>query len=404
MTRITPEAMALSVIVEANLFTAMRATTFSTYPGDTLLHIVGACLNDARPQGPKGQWSPARLIGNTNSDSSRGIDNQRWTLATDPTITPNYPDWFREHVTEPIKIISPPYYISSVGWKFDMERIFRQVFGRYASIINSGALWVECNTGTCLNVQIGNGANCGADFPFYTVRNLAMVLLVYEPVLDRMVRLNSVLAHPNNPRRWVSSLSSPYFLPPNVPNNCSRAALASHLLGTCFDIPSIVRAMNPSLSSLPDTHNYYKYDFSSLLDSVEESVSVTTQSRGGVANGHTASPSAVQPTRRTVQFRLPENLAVDPEILVHWVKFLGSLIEFANEVDLSTLKETLGITFQNGGTTAAQGNTIVSARPPEFAAPQPPGSLLRLFIAMEQVQIPLDSDTARFWYRRWTRG
>ncbi|OJD17521.1 hypothetical protein AJ78_02390 [Emergomyces pasteurianus Ep9510] len=401
MQRKASENMALSVRVEANLFTAMKATAFSTYPGDTLAHVLAARLDRVQPQGPRGQWSPVRVIPTTDDDSNQGVDNQRWTLATDPTIYPNNPEWFDEYVTQPIKIISPPYFLHGPGWEADFRRVFSQRSEHYNPIVRYGIMYTEYNPSTSLNVHIGNSTNPSAGFPFHTIRNLAMLLLVYEPEMDRMVRLHTFPDHQNNPKRWVTPLQSPHFLPPNVPQTCSPGTLASHVLNTCLDMRSIIHAMNPLLPEFrqPNSHFYFKYDFSSLLDSTEEANSITNQ-----PNGHPATPPPVQSGRKTVQFRLPSNLVVDPEILIHWVRLLGSLVEFANEVNLNTLMETLGIAVQDNETAPNQETAIMGARPPEFASLQPPGSLLRLFTAMEQAQIPLDSDTARFWHRRRTRA
>ncbi|OAX82736.1 hypothetical protein ACJ72_02919 [Emergomyces africanus] len=401
MQRKASENMALSVRVEANLFTAMKATAFSTYPGDTLAHVLAARLDRVQPQGPRGQWSPVRVIPTTDDDSNQGVDNQRWTLATDPTIYPNNPEWFDEYVTQSIKIISPPYLLHGPGWEADFQRVFSQRSEHYNPIVRYGIMYSEYNPSTSLNVHIGNNANPSAGFPFHTVRNLAMLLLVYEPEMDRMVRLHTFPDHQNNPKRWITPLQSPHFLPPNVPQPCPPGTLASHLLNTCLDMHSIIRAMNPHLPEFRqlNSHFYFKYDFSSLLDITEEENSTPNQ-----PNGHTALPQPTQSGRKTVQFRLPSNLVVDPEILIHWVRLLGSLVEFANEVNLNTLMETLGIAAQDSGIAPNQEIAILGARPPEFASPQPPGSLLRLFTAMEQTQIPLDSDTARFWHRRRTRA
>ncbi|ODH36023.1 hypothetical protein ACO22_02856 [Paracoccidioides brasiliensis] len=398
MSRQQPENMALSIIVEANLFTAMRATTFSTYPGDTLAHILGARLDRVQPQGPGGQRRPVRIISNIDDDPHQGVDSERWTLTTDPTVSPNHPEWFDAYVTQPIKIISPPYPLYMPGWEADAQRVFSQRSEQYVPLVRHGVMYTEYNPSTNLNILIGNGENATAGFPFHAVRNLAMLLLVYEPELDRMVRLPTYICHPNNPKRWVSPLRSPQFQPPNVPEDFSRASLASHLLDTCPDMQSLICAFNPELpeSEQPAKHYYFKYDFSSHLDATGECTPGTNQ------NDPDSPPSDGQSTRKTLQFRLPSVLVVDPEILIHWARLLGGLVEFASEVNLNTLQETLGIS--DHGPSPAEGNTTVGPRPPEFAAPQPPGSLLRLLTAMEQANIHLDSDTARFWHRRRTRG
>lgn len=240
MARKDRDNMALSVMVEANLFTAMKATSFSTYPGDTLAHVLAARLDRVQPQGPKGQWSPVRVISDSDDEPDQSGDHQCWTLTTDHTIYPNNPEWFDEceqcrfsafalftpsvegkttrltcfhdvhgrntffadtypDVTQSIKIISPTYFIHGPGWEADFQRVFSQRSEHYNPIVRYGIMYTEYNPSTSLNVHIGNGTNPNAGFPFHTIRNLAMILLVYEPEVDRMLRLHTFPAHQNNP-------------------------------------------------------------------------------------------------------------------------------------------------------------------------------------------------------------
>jgi hypothetical protein len=85
-------------------------------------------------------------------------------------------------------MISPPYLIHSPYWQNDIERIFSSRLGQYNPILASEIrLYCEINSSTSLHVHIGNGVHATSSFPFHTVRNLAMILLVYEPDMDKML-------------------------------------------------------------------------------------------------------------------------------------------------------------------------------------------------------------------------
>ncbi|EZG03411.1 hypothetical protein H106_06888 [Trichophyton rubrum CBS 735.88] len=89
---------------------------------------------------------------------------------------------------QPIEIISPPYWARTTHWENDLQRIFSSRMGRYNPIsARELKLYSELNNTTSIHVHVGNGVDPGSSFPFHTVRNLAMILLVYEPALDRLL-------------------------------------------------------------------------------------------------------------------------------------------------------------------------------------------------------------------------
>ncbi|KAK2805595.1 hypothetical protein FQN50_006110 [Emmonsiellopsis sp. PD_5] len=366
---------ALTVVLKASIFTAMKATSFSFTPYNSLSHLIAARL----------QRQGIRVRVETEvDDQDRGVNDESWALLTDPAVQPEHPDWFRQYETQPLEIISPQLALHSERWEVDIERIFSSRSGQANPILNNNSnFFTELNSTTTLQVHIGNDPDADTGFSFHTVRNLAMILLVYEPVLDNMFSLKKPLNDSNHPLP-VSSRDSPHFLPPNVARNCPRSVLAKHLLETCFDIPSVVRAMNPALRELNQLngHSYFKYDFSSLLDPVRGADHST--------NSHDAANPATSSRGGTIQFRQPV-AALDPETMIHWVRFLGSLVDFASEVTLGSLKETLGIGEGNA-------RTVPHARPPEFATAQPLGTLLRLYNFMDLTNV-LDGKTGRFWHR-----
>ncbi|KAK2802161.1 hypothetical protein FQN51_004842 [Onygenales sp. PD_10] len=332
---------ALTVVLKAGIFTAMKATSFSYIPYGSLSHLIAARL---RGQG-------IRVRAETElDDQDRGVNDGSWVLSTDPAVQPVHPEWFMDYETQPLEVISPQLALHSERWEVDIERIFSSRSGQANPILNNSSnFFTDLNSSTTLQVHIGNDPHADTGFSFHTVRNLAMILLVYEPVLDNMFSLEKPL----------KGLKSP----------------------TCPDIPSVVRAMNPTLPELnqPNDHCYFKYSFSSLLDPV------------GGTNNHADANPATSSRGGTIQFRQPVE-ALDPETMIHWIRFLGSLVDFASEVTLGSLKETLGI--GEGNARAVQ----PSARPPEIATTQPLGTLLRLYNFMDRTNV-LDGKTGRFWHR-----
>lgn len=89
---------------------------------------------------------------------------------------------------QPIEILSPPYWARTTHWENDIQRIFSSRMGRYNPIsareIN---LYYELNNTTSIHVHVGNGVDPDSSFPFHTVRNLALILLVYEPAMDQLL-------------------------------------------------------------------------------------------------------------------------------------------------------------------------------------------------------------------------
>lgn len=90
--------------------------------------------------------------------------------------------------SQPIEIISPPYWALTTHWENDLQRIFSSRMGQYNPIsARELCLYYELNNTTSIHVHVGNGVDPDSSFPFHTVRNLAMILLVYEPAMDRLL-------------------------------------------------------------------------------------------------------------------------------------------------------------------------------------------------------------------------
>lgn len=214
-----------------------------------------------------------------------------------------------------------------------------------------------------------------------------------------------------NQRRCVSPSQSPYFLPPNLPPQAPRAARACHILNTCPNVQSIILAMNPPPSSSGDSNHrsYFKYNFSSLLDSLDDPIMSDDTDR-------LSYPSRSRRKSPTIEFR-QQHGTLDPDIMTHWIRFLGTLVKFAGEISLESLIELLGIEKRGQGTgyrviDGLHNNSFLSqsqTSPPfsprtnpaaNLSGAQLIGSLSHLFATMESVGILLDPETYGFWRRK----
>jgi len=224
-----------------------------------------------------------------------------------------------------------------------------------------------------------------------------------------------------NQVRCVSPSQSPYFLPPHLPPQAPRTALACHILNTCATILSVILAMSPPLSSSGDSNHrtYFKYNFASLLDSLDGS---TVSNQHPNDTDFPSYPSRSKCKSPTIEFRQPCG-TLEPDIMTHWIRFLGALVEFAGAISLESLIEFLGVENKGFGTGSriTEGRTINTSllieaqrmtRSPStspratpaasLTGTQPIGSLSRLFTAMESVDTLLDLETYGFWRRKFS--
>lgn len=172
---------------------------------------------------------------------------------------------------------------------------------------------------------------------------------------------------------------------------------------------SVILAMNPPLSSSADSsyHTCFKYNFSSLLDPLNDH-----QKPGQLPdNSRSNCKSPV------IEFRQGRG-TLDPALMAHWIRFLGALVSFAQEVSLESLIEFLGIEKRNDGT----GYRVIEERSvkrifldgsQQMVPSQQPlphtrfavslagtgamGSPLRLLDTLKSAKILLDPDTYGFW-------
>lgn len=420
------QAPMLTFGIEVKFFAAMKAATFSRFPHDSIAALLYERMRQIRLNGPAGSGARVDLIAGEDIPQQRlKIDYSCWNLTTDKTAQPSHPEWFEYYETQPIEIISPPYTVHSPYWEHDIQRVFSSRAGQFNPIpARELRMYCEQNSSTSLHVHIGNGNEPTSEFPFHTVRNLAMILLVYEPEFDRLVddQPTSYTLMPTGPPRAITSIHNPHFQPPNVPARSKRPVLAVHLLNTCRDVKSLIQAMNPPIPNNhgPNSPRYFKYNFTSLLDSPDAPDFNLQESNGG--SEHTV----LRRKPPTVEFR-KQGGTMDPDTMVHWVKFLGALVDFSGKIGTEALLEFLGMEgwtedSSKKSTPAANGDKpTTTTSTPKNSRPyssysstspsslsafsiltplQPVGSMIRLLTAMESAHINIDTETARYWRRK----
>ncbi|EFE45006.1 hypothetical protein TRV_00257 [Trichophyton verrucosum HKI 0517] len=423
----TPLRSRLTLGLEVEFYAALKSPVFN----GILVHgciasLLSGRLRHLRLSGPDGFGSKFKVVVESKKYpcDAKYIDYAQWTLTTDATAQPQNPEWM----------------------------------GRYNPIsAREISLYSELNNTTSIHVHVGNGVDPDSSFPFHTVRNLAMILLVYEPALDRL--LDAKLYPPptligNRDRSQdpesISSIETPYFQPPNLPAQSPRRVLARHLFNTCMDIRSVIRAMSPlppDETLTPDCPWYYKFNFNPLLDSLnipppvfsdpEPEPTAEVKVGKGTSNGHAeptmpAPPAEPQSPPRPKSYPAPKRKSptiefrqqigtLDPDTMVYWIKFLTALVEFSSKLSDQAVVEFLGLedidieylssTDEGPPMEDEERTPYVTIRPPTdpsislsalalLTSMQPVGSLSRLLTAMESVNIDLDSESTRHWRRK----
>ncbi|KAI1910806.1 hypothetical protein LOZ53_001592 [Ophidiomyces ophidiicola] len=376
--------------LEVELFSALKNNRFNRFTHFSLASLLGTRLRRTPLNGPEGGGAEIRVEDEDyDADCEDGLDYSCWNLTTDDVAVPNHPEWFEGYESQSLEVISPPYRMSSIFWERDLQRVFTLQTFRYNPIPwRELQMYCEQNSSTSVHIHIGNGTDADAAFPFHTVRSLAMILLVYEIEIDKLFESATTMqSRPEKVVRCISSASSPFFK--HLPARSTRPDLALHLLNNCTDIEAIIDAMNPDgfTFTTPSEVAFFKYNFTPLLDSVHPTP-VTN-----IGGNCKRIPKRKPPT---VEFRyLPGTL--DPDTMTHWIRFLGSLVEFAGKIGPQALVEFLGL--DQCGKSASDSLFSLSAFS-MLSGLQPVGGFARLLTAMESAHIPLDPDTTRFWRRK----
>ncbi|KAK2739777.1 hypothetical protein FQN57_006474 [Myotisia sp. PD_48] len=391
----------LSFGLEHSFFTATKRFGTNHNDSKNLLTYLIRKLDGISPRGYRGYGRQFKLISDSESDpiEKRTVDYGYWNVKIDSNVVAGRPGWFGAHETQSIELISPPFPVESDRWELDLQRIFSSRVGFLDSPVpGERFVYFEVNRTTSLHIHIGNGISSKSAFPFETIRNLAMILLVYETDINKM--LDPRTGSDNRENGGLSPTENTHFKSLNIPLKSPRSTLASHLFDTCKDIQSVIDAMSPPIIDAggeSDEPPFYRFDFRSLLDSPELPSDPTTQPPeiDGVR-------STDRPRKRkqpTIEFRQACG-SLQAEHLVFWIRFLAALMDLAGKLDVANLKVLLGLDSslptpqnQQQGFDAAEASasTIVL---PNFL---PVGSMARLVKTMELLEIPFRPQIGQCW-------
>ncbi|KAI9808588.1 MAG: hypothetical protein M1825_003737 [Sarcosagium campestre] len=212
----------------------------------------------------------------------------RWTAIEGSYIDPNHPESLRNQESQPIQIVSPLFPQSSQV----RESLLKLIFN--ADTINPSIdheILLEVNASCNFSVQIGR---TGEDYDFRTIRNLSMLVLVFEGEIDKILgdhtgyMTESVWAKSNSRNSTLKDFS--------LEDKCR------HLLHKCFSIEDVADAMCADPKDDTGARHFYKYNFMHLL--TEEKV---------------------------IEFR-QHDATVDAKQIVFWTKFVCSLVSLASVV------------------------------------------------------------------------
>ncbi|EFR02496.1 hypothetical protein MGYG_05489 [Nannizzia gypsea CBS 118893] len=448
----TPSQSCLTLGIEVEFYAALKVPSICReYIRESITNLLGDRLQQLRLSGPDGVGSTFEVVDSDSEDGqheSKFVDYSHWNLTTFATAQPRNSFWFSGYGSQPIEIISPPYWASTTHWELDLQRIFCCRVGKFNPITEQKLrLFHELNRTTSIHAHVGNGVGPGSCFPFHTIRNLAMILLVYEPVIDQLLdaelySFHTLFNYCDNSQepQSISSTNNPYFQPPNLPAKSDRQVLARHLFNTCTDIRSVIRAMSYSpLDEILAANRlrYYKFNFNPLLDSLDAPLPEPKPKPGAVvdkeaSNGHTdatipastpkSQPSYPTPKRKspTVEFRQQIG-TMDPDTMIYWVRFLAALVEFSSKLSDQAVIEFLGLegididysTSSSGDesldeerqTPSVTINTPTKSSNSLSALAlltnrQPVGSLCRILTAMDSFMMDLDRENVRYWRRK----
>ncbi|KAI9715843.1 MAG: hypothetical protein M1812_005663 [Candelaria pacifica] len=270
---------------------------------ETLRHLIGARIDELELRGPIGNGVRAKVIEaeELEWDDKAGTDYRYWTVTRDHSIEPDHPEWFDDYEAQPMELISPPYQVRLPYWEQD----FKSLLSTAIDPRQNPDLYCELNTSAHLHVHIGNGTS-GEGFPFHTVRNLAMLVIVFESEIDKMLADHMGFSTETT---WArSARKNPAF------TGLSISAMARKIQNECHTISDIIEIMDPCLPGMEndtDFRRYFKYNFWSLKSS-----------------------------KKTIEFRQHQGSLSAIEI-IHWVKFISSLVELANSITQRDLERLL---------------------------------------------------------------
>ncbi|KAI9819255.1 MAG: hypothetical protein M1827_007411 [Pycnora praestabilis] len=292
----------LSFGVELEFFTAMKMVEFKKTRQETLRHLLGKRISDLQLQGPRGQGVKVKIVTAEELElgDKEGTNHRFWTVTRDSSIDPDHPEWFDDYEAQPMELVSPPYFIRSPYWEHDLNAILTTAVNTPVQHMHA-EMYCELNSSTHLHIHIGNGTT-GQGFPVESVRNLAMLVIVFEEEIDKM--LADHMGFVSGTMWAASQVRNRSF------KGLTTAGMTNRIWHHCRTIEDVVNIMCPQPEGAydPDFRRYYKYNFLSLLSQ-----------------------------KQTVEFRQHQG-TLNPKEIINWVHFLGCLVELAHSIRAEDLE------------------------------------------------------------------
>jgi hypothetical protein len=261
--------------------------------------------------------------------------------------------WLTLHLGEKqhLNLVYPAYRLNSLcGWEDDVRKVFSCGLGRFNPFHahDLGLEW-ELDPNTSLRIYIEDQTNPEDGFPFHTVRNLAMILLLFGPKIDSMI--NSKILEEiaiEHGEEWLGPKPLPdiYSQLPKQGNVQTPREMASYILHNCSTIESICEEMEKFLSTLrPEFKRHFSVDFFGLVSNSpkrsNESTYQTRESTPETTQLYYADQIRKERGPNIEFIHHPGTL--DADHIVHWIRFLSSLVEFAGHIGLESLILFLGL-------------------------------------------------------------
>lgn len=256
-----------------------------------------------------------------------------------------------------LNLVYPKYSMSSLqGWEDDIRRVFNSDPEKFNPLLarDLGLIWV-LDPDTSLRVYVEDHTHTDGMFPFHTVRNLAMILLLYGPKFDTMINCKILEEISfDTGIEWMGPKPLPdiYTDQSQSPNGPTPRELASHLLHNCSTIEDVCETMSDFLSTLkPEFCQRFNVDFSGLLrdppKKSDESGYTTREATPETTQEYYADKIR-QDRGPTIEF-IHHPGTLDEDHIIHWIRLISALVEMAGAIGLESLILLLGLN-ENGYT------------------------------------------------------
>lgn len=254
-----------------------------------------------------------------------------------------------------LNLVFPAYYLNSTdGWEHDIRRVLCCDMDKFNPLLAFDLeLGWELDPDTSLRVHIEDRTYPCQGFQFHTVRNLAMILLLFGPKIDSMVssKATQELTYETGETwRGPKPLPDIYGELPVKPDGGTPREMASYILHNCPTIESICQTMAEFLSTLKlEFRQSFTVDFSGLLTNPprrpNESAYQTREPTSESTQEYYA--SQIRADRGpSIEFKHQPG-TFDAAHTIHWIRFLSALVEFADHIGLESLVLFLGLN-ENG--------------------------------------------------------